>query len=114
MINGREYRPVRYVVRPSPIHGFGVFATAPLDANEPIGMMVCQPYPLDAGADTMTSVITSRHRCAVIGGFPMWYVNYSEFPNCRVLTVTHDDMTPAIVTNRAIDAGEELTLPFVR
>ena len=89
--------PGRIRVGPSPIHGLGVFATVPLEADEVVGRLEGMPTGEDGTyvlwfSDDLGLEITNDLR----------FINHSVDPNC-VFTEFE------LVALRPIEAGEELT-----
>jgi uncharacterized protein len=115
-----------FVVRNSPIHGTGVFATRDIAAEEEIieyaGRRITQAqadaeYPDDDG-HTFLYVLNDQYLIdAAVGGNDSRWINHSCDPNCEVWLFETEDGNPAhdrlvIVSMRAIRAGEELTYDY--
>lgn len=100
-----------WTVRPSPIHGFGVFATAAIPQGFAIGALDCMKFARwQMIGEPATGVVCGDNQMAVMGGFPLWYVNYSDEPNIQIVSQNADDTVPFVVTTRMIHPGEELTI----
>lgn len=104
--------PRSWMVGPSRIHGFGVFATAPIVKGEALGAMDCARFDREAlkNGEPGTGVVTGGVQLAVMGGFPLWYLNYGDDPNVGVVCAYPGDTMPLVGALRDIRLGEELTL----
>lgn len=100
-----------WTVRPSPIHGFGVFANHVMPEAFAVGALDCMKFSrADMKGEPATGVVSGPNQMAVMGGFPLWYLNYSDAPNVGVLRMHDDDLQPFVVTLRVVRQGEELTI----
>jgi uncharacterized protein len=115
-----------FVVRNSPIHGTGVFATRDIAAEEEIveyaGRRITPAqadaeYPDDDG-HTFLYVLNDQYLIdgGVDGNDSRW-INHSCDPNCEVWLIESDDGNPkhdrlVIQAMRPIRAGEELTYDY--
>jgi len=118
----------RFVARRSPIHGNGVFATAPIARGEEIieykGKLLT-PDEADAlygdGGETGHTFLFTLNEQYVIdanqrGNTARW-INHSCAPNCRAVVEESASGDPCkdkvvIETIRAIKPGEELTYDY--
>jgi uncharacterized protein len=115
-----------FVVRRSPIHGTGVFATRDIAAGEPIveytGELLTHAqadarYPEDDGHTFLYTLNDHYVIDAGVGGNDARWINHSCDPNCEVYGEESDDGDPAkerlvITAMRDIKAGEELTYEY--
>lgn len=108
------------VVRQSPVHGLGLFATAPIPAGEQIGVYTGQRHESDDDA-AWDSNLTYLFRLSdgtlingLVGGNATRHLNHSCEPNCSAFEVEDADCQLAIVieAKRPIAAGEELSLDY--
>ena len=97
------------VVRVSPIHGRGVFATRHIEPGEVI-IDGCRDVLTDEAVKALSpedriflSVVNGRN---ILMQAPARFVNHSCNPNARG-TDRHD------IATRAIEAGEEITVDYV-
>lgn len=109
-------------LRPSPIHGIGVFARKdiPKDtilwADDPVEIIYLRPEDIESLPDLDRKLY---HNFAVLDGdgewacpksfnhmTMAWYLNHSTNPNIK----THDGL--GFKTNRDIKQGEELTVDY--
>jgi SET domain-containing protein len=120
--------PVRYVARRSPIHGNGVFATAPIKKGEEI-VQYKGTLMTHAEADTMygdggetghTFLFTLNDDYIIDanrkGNTARW-INHSCAPNCRAVVEESESGDPRkervlIEAIRNIKPGEELTYDY--
>ena len=120
--------PRRYVARRSPIHGNGVFATAPIRKGEEIleykGTLMTHAEADDMygdGGETGHTFLFTLNDAYIIdanrkGNTARW-INHSCAPNCQAWIVEHASGDPRrdrimIESRRDIRAGEELTYDY--
>jgi SET domain-containing protein len=101
-------------VKPSPLHGLGVFADDGIDAGQVVE--VCPVIPAEPEA---IPALAERYypwlegRVAVVLGFGMIY-NHSYEPNASYLPAEQRDSPGVMVYTaiRRIEAGEEITVNY--
>ena len=101
------------MIAPSPLHGFGVFAARAIDVHHAIGWVHVQlvhPHAFYRNGPPLTSVLVHGVRAAVLEGFPLWYVNYSDHPNVKLVADLRNPSLVHVAASRPIHVGEELTL----
>jgi hypothetical protein len=102
----------RWRLAPSPIHGIGVVAArdyGPGNVIDRVRLVRVAPVDDFRSRPTTGQVVASGAGavvCGAVGGFPLWYVNYSQVPNVRTLS------DGWVIATTAITVGEELCLPF--
>jgi uncharacterized protein len=100
---------LKVVVRESPIHGVGVFATRPIDAGEVI-IEGCREVLSDDAVHALPA--EEKDFISVMNGRNIWmkppsrFVNHSCEPNAR-----GTDWSDVAI--RVIQAGEEITVDYV-
>ncbi len=120
--------PRRYVARRSPIHGNGVFATAPIAADEEViryrGALITQDEADDmygdGGESGHTFLFTLNEHYIIDGNSHSntgRWINHSCRPNCRAVVAESASGDPRrdkvlIEAIRAIAPGEELTYDY--
>ena len=120
--------PRRFVARRSPIHGNGVFATAPIARGEEIiqykGKLLTHAQADDLygdGGETGHTFLFTLNDEYIIdanqGGNTARWINHGCAPNCRAVVVESASGDPrrdkvVIEALRAIRAGEELTYDY--
>jgi SET domain-containing protein len=120
--------PRRFVARRSPIHGNGVFATAPIARGEEIvqykGKLLTHAQADDLygdGGETGHTFLFTLNDEYIIdanqGGNTARWINHGCAPNCRAVVVesaSGDRRRDKVVIEalRAIRAGEELTYDY--
>jgi uncharacterized protein len=118
--------PAAVVVRNSPIHGTGVFATRDIAEGEEIieytGRLMTHAeadavYPEDDGHTFLYILNDDYVIDATVGGNEARWINHSCAPNCETIGIESDDGDPAkerlvITAIRDIRAGEELTYEY--
>ncbi|MTV26105.1 SET domain-containing protein [Nitriliruptoraceae bacterium ZYF776] len=103
-------------VRPSPVHGRGLYVTREVPAGEVVSeapALVLHQEEADELADHRLAaylVAWDRSRSAVPFG-ALSFVNHGLEANAE-LVVDHDEEVVSLVTTRAVAAGEELTIDY--
>lgn len=100
-------------LRPSPLHGLGIFAIRSLPGRKTLGPYLGVRYTLKEfkekyGTDTEHCYVARRYNYVICAKEPRtWitYVNESNNPNCRI-------HAHCLKTLRPITEGEELTLRY--
>jgi uncharacterized protein len=108
------------IVRPSPIHGLGLFAARPIAAGEEIGVYAGQRYEADCQAEwdhSLTYLFRLSDGTMIDGregGNATRHINHSCEPNCSAYEVKGPRGMPVIVieAERGIASGEELYLDY--
>jgi SET domain-containing protein len=92
--------PESVVIKESPIHGYGLFATAPIKKGTHLG--ISHVY---APGFSENSMIRTP-----VGGF----INHSDEPNCHKIESPEESAITyySLVTSRDIEKYEELTLTY--
>jgi SET domain-containing protein len=103
-------------VRPSPIHGRGLFATTDIPQSTPIveylGRRISKSESISQCARGNTFVVALDDITDLDGDVPenlARFANHSCEPNCE-LTLINDRLW--LVASRRIEAGEELTIDY--
>ena len=95
------YKPLpdSIVIKESPIHGYGLFAIAPIKK----GFLLGVSHIYAPGFET--SYVRTP-----VGGF----INHSDEPNCHKIESPEESMLTyfSLVTTRDIEQGEELTVKY--
>ena len=95
------YKPLpdSIVVKESPIHGYGLFALAPIKRGTHLGVSHIYAPGFE------TSYVRTP-----VGGF----INHSDEPNCHKIESPEESMLTyfSLVTTRNIEQGEELTVKY--
>lgn len=114
-------RPVEMIIlRESPIHRFGVFATVPIHPGtriiqyqgEKITIDECERRELLYGECEVTYLFDMENGYAVdggVGGNMAIYINHSCDPNCRIEFEGHEIW---VVSCRFVPGEEELTYDY--
>jgi SET domain-containing protein len=109
----------RIVYRPSPIHGIGTFAIAPIQAGEPLiivmGGLVYAPADYHAGIVAFAGAMYNEERLAenLCIATPLafhYYINHSCAPN--IVDRSQHPAATYYVALRAINTDEELTADY--
>jgi uncharacterized protein len=111
---------VPHDLRPSPIHGLGVFATAPIVQGETVSRFM-PPFDIHFPEEVLPALSDAERRFlgvyAYKSKFSMLYIlpgdhdrfmNHSDAPNVAM----HSDGRATCVAVRDIAAGEELTCDY--
>ena len=111
-------------VRPSRIHGTGVFATAPVRAGEVVWQfdpgvdhlhslewLKTQPRHVQAHFKTY-GVVSLDRNSIYLAGDPTIFINHSETPNLTPRDELLRNGEGVVVAARDIAAGEELTINY--
>lgn len=114
MLRSEPHRPTKLAVRRSPLHGWGVFATAPIAAYE---LLEEAPYfttPLKElrkapSCETYSYFLDST--TSIIGLGLAGLYNHSSDPNCSH-EIDHVNQLMKHYALRSIAAGEELTIDY--
>lgn len=100
-----------YSLKPSPIHGIGVYSTERFRIDEVVATALGEEigHIADFSGIPVTGILNDNGTVwGVIEGFPLWYVNYSDVPNIE------NRMTPSgviyITAIRDIYPGDEFTI----
>jgi SET domain-containing protein len=112
--NNREHRWVE--ARPSPIHGWGLFARADIPAGTPVieylGEKITKPESLARCEGNNEYIFSLDEQFDLDGNVP-WnlarFANHSCAPNC---TAEHEAGRIWITATRPIRAGEEITFDY--
>jgi SET domain-containing protein len=109
-------------VRPSVVHGYGVFAVAPLPAGSLVGRYEGRRYSeaqaLRRDWDDRLTYLFGLSDGSIIdgaeGGNATRHVNHACAPNCQAVEYCGrgGQLEVRIETLRAVRAGEELTLDY--
>lgn len=95
------YRPLNddVTIKPSGIHGLGVFAVTDIPAGTDLGV----------ARHKMNSEFDPEIRTP-LGGF----LNHSEYPNCRLVEnrTLEGNSVMVLVPNKEILSGQELTIKY--
>lgn len=89
-------------VRPSALHGRGLFATVAIAPGGVLGRMEGEPT-----AENGDHVIWTEDEQAILVTNELRYINHDRNPNAEV-----DDKTLEVVALRRIEAGEEITIDY--
>jgi uncharacterized protein len=105
------------VVRKSPIHGRGLFATRALSARRKLGELTGELVEVSVARRTIERQpiiyyveLTRRRALDCTRGNAFKHLNHSCAPNCYLRTVGY---RVEVYTLRAIRSGEELTIDYV-
>ena len=100
-INRYMYKPLpdSIVVRESPIHGYGLFATAPIKKGFHLGVSHIEAPGFH-----------QNHIRTPVGGF----INHSDKPNCHKIQSPEESLLTyySLVTSKNIKQDEELTVKY--
>ena len=103
------YKPLpdSVVVKESPIHGYGLYATAPIKKGTHLG--VSHIYAPGFNFELLDSFSQNYIRTPV-GGF----INHSDEPNCHKIESPEESVITyySLVTSRDIEKDEELTTTY--
>jgi SET domain-containing protein len=111
MLRPEPYHATKLAVRRSPLHRWGVFATAPIAAHEVLEEVpyYCVPKAELAAAEPYSYYLTDD--TSIFGGGMAGFYNHSEAPN----TDHEIDRVNELMRHyalRDIATGEELTLNY--
>ena len=95
------YKPLpdSVVVKESPIHGYGLYATAPIKKGFHLGISHVSAPGFEGG-----------YLRTPVGGF----INHSDTPNCHKIESPEESVITyySLVTSRDIEKDEELTVTY--
>lgn len=90
-------------IKPSPIHGHGVFTAVPITASAYIGVI---GGPLVSEETSHTIRIDDEEQIIIDPTPPFRFINHADDPNCEIIDGVW------LQARRDIQAGEELTFHY--
>jgi hypothetical protein len=103
---------MKWEIKPSPLHGVGLFATEDIRADYLIcwGMMTEHPRGMFNGTP-LENLICEQGDKDIMTWAPHMWINHSDNPNCECRS-DRNAMEDDLHAIRDIPAGEELTIDY--